>query len=75
MKFFIGDIVKMRKTHPCGGTDWEILRVGMDFRIKCITCGRVVMLSRPKFEKAVKTVVKSAFPSVLTIEDPELNQK
>ena len=75
MKFFIGDIVKMRKTHPCGGTDWEILRVGMDFRIKCVTCGRVVMLPRPKFEKAVKTVVKSTFPSALALDDPELNQK
>lgn len=65
MKFFVGDIVKMRKTHPCGGLEWEILRVGMDFRIKCTTCGRVVMLDRPKFEKAVKIVVKSVFPSTL----------
>ena len=61
MKYYIGDIVKMRKIHPCGGTDWEVLRVGMDFRIKCLKCGRVVMLPRPNFEKAVKTVVKSAF--------------
>jgi hypothetical protein len=70
MKFFVGDIVKMRKTHPCGGTDWEVLRVGMDFRIKCITCGRVVMLTRPKFEKAVKIIVKSILPSALTSEEP-----
>jgi hypothetical protein len=70
MKFFIGDIVKMRKTHPCGGTDWEVLRVGMDFRIKCITCGRVVLLPRPKFEKAVKSIVKSILPSALTSEEP-----
>lgn len=75
MKFFVGDIVKMRKTHPCGGTDWEILRVGMDFRIKCVTCGRVVMLPRPKFEKAVKTVLKSAYSSAFATDDPELNQK
>lgn len=61
MKYYVGDIVKMRKVHPCGGTDWEVLRVGMDFRIKCLKCGRVVMLPRPKFEKAVKTVVKSIF--------------
>ena len=59
MKYYVGDIVKMRKVHPCGGTDWEVLRVGMDFRIKCLKCGRVLMLPRPKFEKAVKTVVKS----------------
>ncbi|HOJ79165.1 MAG TPA: DUF951 domain-containing protein [Bacillota bacterium] len=59
MKFNIGDIVRMRKVHPCGGTDWEIMRVGVDFRIKCLSCGRVVMLPRTKFEKAVKSVVKS----------------
>ncbi|TCL71626.1 hypothetical protein EDC14_100789 [Hydrogenispora ethanolica] len=62
MKFYIGDIVRLRKVHPCGGTDWEVMRVGMDFRIKCVKCGRVVMLSRPQFEKSVKTVVKSVFP-------------
>ena len=61
MKFTVGDVVKLRKTHPCGGTEWEIMRVGMDFRIKCLTCGRVIMLGRPEFEKSVKTVVKAAF--------------
>jgi hypothetical protein len=65
MKYYIGDIVKMRKVHPCGGTDWEVLRVGMNFRIKCIKCGRVLMLPRPKFEKAVKTIVKSMFPDMV----------
>jgi hypothetical protein len=69
MKFFVGDIVKMRKVHPCGGTDWEVLRVGMDFRIKCLKCQRVVMLGRPQFEKAVKTVIKSALPSTLISEN------
>lgn len=68
MKYFIGDIVKMRKTHPCGGTDWEVLRVGMDFRIKCLKCNRVVMLPRPKFERAVKMVVKSAQPLAFAAE-------
>jgi hypothetical protein len=60
MKYTVGDLVRLRKVHPCGGTEWEVLRVGMDFRIKCCTCGRVVMLGRPDFEKSVKTIVKSA---------------
>jgi hypothetical protein len=60
MKFTVGDVVKLRKVHPCGGTEWEVMRVGMDFRIKCLTCGRVIMLGRPDFEKSVKTVVKTA---------------
>ncbi|NLY52313.1 MAG: DUF951 domain-containing protein [Firmicutes bacterium] len=54
----LGDIVQMRKEHACGGDQWEIMRVGMDFRIKCLQCGRVVMLPRRKFERAVKKVVR-----------------
>jgi hypothetical protein len=69
MKYYVGDIVKMRKVHPCGGMDWEVLRVGMDFRIKCQKCKRVVMLSRPEFEKAVKSVIKSVLPQTLISEN------
>ena len=43
MEFQIGDIVKLKKAHPCGINEWEILRVGMDFRLKCVGCGRQVM--------------------------------
>ena len=49
--FKVGDIVKMKKPHPCGSYEWEILRTGMDFGIKCCGCGHFVMLARPKFEK------------------------
>jgi hypothetical protein len=56
--FKIGDIVKMKKQHPCGTDLWKITRVGMDFRIKCTGCGRSVMLPRSKFEKAVKEIVE-----------------
>ena len=53
----IGQIVQMKKSHPCGGFEWEIQRIGMDFRIICVTCGRSVMLPRVKFEKMVKCCV------------------
>jgi len=56
----IGDIVQMRKQHPCGGYQWEVMRIGADFRIKCLTCGRQVMLPRPKFEKGVKKVIQTS---------------
>lgn len=56
----LGDVVKMKKQHPCGSNQWEITRTGMDFRIKCLGCGRQVMLPRPKFEKSVKAIIKSA---------------
>lgn len=55
----LGDIVRMKKAHPCGSNEWEILRVGMDFRLKCQGCGHLVMLSRPKFEKMVREIIRS----------------
>ena len=57
-QYRIGDIVQMKKAHPCGSDRWEILRVGMDFRIKYQGCGRLVLLSRRDFEKRVKKVLK-----------------
>ncbi|MCL6477925.1 MAG: DUF951 domain-containing protein [Peptococcaceae bacterium] len=59
VRYQVGDVVKMKKTHPCGGDNWEVMRVGVDFRIKCVKCGRVVMIPRPKFEKSVKAVVST----------------
>ncbi|MCL2703040.1 MAG: DUF951 domain-containing protein [Defluviitaleaceae bacterium] len=54
MDLQVGDIVLMKKPHPCGGREWKILRAGMDFRVECIMCSRQVMLPRVKFEKGVK---------------------
>ena len=53
----IGDVVRMRKPHPCGGFEWQVFRTGADIGIQCLTCKRRVMLSRSKFEKRLKTVV------------------
>ncbi len=51
MDFQVGQMIKMKKPHPCGGNEWKILRVGMDFRIQCIKCGRDVMVPRKLVEK------------------------
>lgn len=59
MKLYIGDVVELKKQHPCGGYQWEILRTGMDFRIKCVSCGHSVMIPRVKLEKSIKRVVKT----------------
>lgn len=56
----IGDVVKMKKAHPCGSDEWEITRTGMDFGMKCCGCGHYVMLARVKFEKAAKALVSKA---------------
>ncbi|MDR0288216.1 MAG: DUF951 domain-containing protein [Clostridiales bacterium] len=59
MTYNIGDKVEMKKNHPCGSSLWEILRIGADFRIKCLGCGHQVMLPRIKFEKSVKKIISS----------------
>lgn len=59
VKYSVGDVVKMRKSHPCGNDIWEVMRIGVDFRIKCLKCGRVLLLPRHKFEKSVKAVERS----------------
>lgn len=51
-----GDTVEMKKQHPCGCKTFEILRIGMDFKIKCLGCGREVMLPRAKAEKNIKKI-------------------
>lgn len=56
MDLNLGDIVKLKKQHPCGSNEWEILRVGMDFRLKCLGCGHQIMLPRKQVEKNVRGV-------------------
>jgi hypothetical protein len=58
VRYEIGDIVKMKKSHPCGSALWEITRTGIDFGLKCQGCGRFVLVPRVKFEKAVKEIVE-----------------
>ena len=60
MEFHVGDIIKMKKPHPCGSNEWEILRVGMDFRLKCQGCARQVMVPRKLVEKNFRGFIKKA---------------
>lgn len=52
----VGDRVRLRKPHPCGGYTWEVTRIGADIGIRCLTCGRRLMLPRPKLEKQMKSI-------------------
>ena len=54
----LGDVVRLRKSHPCGGTDWEVVRLGADIGIRCLTCSRRVLLPRREFERRVKTFLR-----------------
>lgn len=59
-RFDVGDIIKMKKPHPCGGQEWEILRVGADFRLKCMGCGHQIMVPRKLVEKNTRQITKKA---------------
>lgn len=59
----IGDVVRLRKPHPCGGYEWEVIRLGADIGLQCNTCGRRVLLSRRQFERRVKTFVQRGDPA------------
>lgn len=60
----VDDVVRLRKPHPCGANQWRVVRVGADIGIKCMKCGRRVLLPRSVFEKRFKTFVKRARPSL-----------
>mgnify|MGYP000363363956 FL=1 len=58
LPYEVGDIVTLKKVHPCGSRDWEILRVGADFRLKCTGCGHQIMVPRKMVEKNTKNLIK-----------------
>ena len=59
-KFEVGDVIRMKKPHPCGSSEWEILRVGADFLLKCQGFGHQVMVPRRLVEKNTKEIRKKA---------------
>ncbi|ANY66578.1 hypothetical protein BBD42_09010 [Paenibacillus sp. BIHB 4019] len=58
-QFELGDVVQMKKQHPCGSNEMEVIRMGMDIRIKCVGCKHSVLIPRAKFEKNMKKVLRS----------------
>lgn len=58
LDYTLGSIVLMKKEHPCGCSEWQITRLGADIKIKCLNCGRSIMLSRIDFNKKIKKVIK-----------------
>ncbi len=68
--YTVGDVIMTRKPHACGGSEWLIMRTGADYKIKCLTCGRTLMLSYEDFVKKVKKIVRRA-----DIEKQQTQQK
>ena len=58
MDIKLGDILVMKKSHPCGGKEWAVLRVGADFRLRCMNCGHELMTPRFKAEKNIRQIIR-----------------
>lgn len=60
MDIQVGDIVKLKKQHPCGSHEWKVLRIGADFRLKCTGCGHQIMIPRKQLEKSIREIRKNS---------------
>lgn len=70
MEIRMGDVVRLRKQHPCGNDRWRVVRLGADIGIRCLGCGRRVLLPRRKFEKSIKEfIARGEGPSVHPLTD------
>lgn len=59
MDIQIGDVLMVKKPHPCGSKEFEVLRIGADFKIKCLGCGHLVTVARSKIEKNIRSVKRN----------------
>ena len=64
----VGDVLRLRRKHPCGGFDWDVVRVGADIGVCCRKCGRRVLLDRPTLHRRLKSVVERGAPVDPAIE-------
>ena len=62
MDIHVGDVLELKKEHPCGSRRWQVLRVGMDFRLRCMGCGHELMIPRSKAEKNIRKVFRDGVP-------------
>ena len=60
MELNLNDILELKKEHPCGSKRWQVLRVGMDIKLKCLGCGHELMLPRSKVEKSIKKILPAS---------------
>lgn len=73
--FDLGDIVQMKKPHPCGTNEMEIIRMGMDIRVKCVGCKHSVLIPRNKFERKIRKVLRHVERNWEGISDGEGESK
>ena len=62
MDIRVGDVLTMKKAHPCGSREWTVLRSGMDFRLRCLGCGHEILIPRARAEKGIRSVAHASEP-------------
>ena len=70
LALLLGDVVRLRKTHPCGGRDWLIDRLGADIGLRCQTCQRHVLIERPTLERRIVAFVSRGDPAITAAVEP-----
>ncbi len=65
----VGDVVSTRKPHPCGGSEWTVVRAGLDVKIRCNTCGHLIAMDRQRFLQRRKAVLQRG-PELITVPLP-----
>ncbi|MBI2845675.1 MAG: DUF951 domain-containing protein [Chloroflexi bacterium] len=70
----LGDIVRLRKKHPCGSTDWEVVRLGADIGLVCQGCGRRVLLPRSRFQKRLLSILSPARAEASPAKSPSFSR-
>jgi hypothetical protein len=70
IELLLGDVVRLKRAHPCGGTDWRVDRLGADIGLRCQTCGRHVLLERPILEKRIAQFVSRGDPVLSAAASP-----
>jgi hypothetical protein len=71
LELLLGDVVRLRRAHPCGGRDWRVERLGADIGVRCTTCGRHVLIERASLERRVAAFVERGDPALTAAVAPE----
>jgi len=58
LEYKLGNIIVMKKGHPCGANEWELIRIGADIKLKCTNCGRIIIMPRIDFNKKLRKVIR-----------------
>ena len=71
LELFLGDILRLRKAHPCGGAEWRIDRLGADIGLRCLTCGRHVLVERRRLEGRLEAFISRGDPALTAAVRPD----